>query len=380
VFIVQDAKNIKQDNCWSTSKFQSINTTEEIVQQHLQHHGGNWKNTCFYGVIIGELTRGHQKFQVKLEQIENTVVEILAGNLRYKKQITLSQAIPANIDREVDIAHKDLSDDNESSSEEEDSDNADINISSIGQASPYEFLCRYLPINYIRQNVINSINIRGREIPNWIDVTFREYMSWLGLWVLISAFPVADRHFYWRTMQELTKPMTLFNFQCWISLAQFEQIISYHTLEMPHELEVPNLSDPLYSVHNFVNAFNNNLIEAVKPGSTLCIDESINSWLGGKNKISGHRKIPRKPHPIGQEWKTFANSSTNIIIQLEPCEDKEIEKTKQYVSDYNIGNSWFGSPKVCIALMQNGLYGIFHIKKRREWPLNYPRDMVQKLD
>ncbi|CAG8730142.1 17492_t:CDS:1, partial [Gigaspora rosea] len=30
--------------------------------------------------------------------------------------------------------------------------------------------------------------------------------------------------------------------------------------------------------------------------------------------------------------------------------------------------------------MQNGLYGIFHVKKRRGWPINYPQDMVEKLD
>ncbi|CAG8823030.1 35253_t:CDS:2, partial [Gigaspora margarita] len=45
-----------------------------------------------------------------------------------------------------------------------------------------------------------------------------------------------------------------------------------------------------------------------------------------------------------------------------------------------IGDSWFSSPKLCIALMQNGLYGIFHIKKRHGWPINYPQDMVEKLD
>ncbi|CAG8734207.1 3231_t:CDS:1, partial [Dentiscutata heterogama] len=44
-----------------------------------------------------------------------------------------------------------------------------------------------------------------------------------------------------------------------------------------------------------------------------------------------------------------------------------------------IGDSWFGSPKLYITLMQNGLYSIFHVKKRREWPINYPCDMVQKL-
>jgi len=111
-------------------------------------------------------------------------------------------------------------------------------------------------------------------------------------------------------------------------------------------------------------------------------------------------KIPRKPHPVGQEWKVLADGLTNIVIHLEPCEDKEIEKHKWFASDYGsttgyvlrltqpwfgsgrtiVGDSWFGSPKLCILLMQNGLYSIFHVKKRRGWPVDYPRDMVQKLD
>ncbi|CAG8622690.1 10539_t:CDS:2, partial [Paraglomus occultum] len=48
-----------------------------------------------------------------------------------------------------------------------------------------------------------------------------------------------------------------------------------------------------------------------------------------KNKIPGRRKIPRKPYPVGREGKVLADGSTNIIIQSEPCEDKEIEKTKR---------------------------------------------------
>ncbi|CAG8849823.1 20938_t:CDS:1, partial [Gigaspora margarita] len=58
-------------------------------------------------------------------QIENTIVEILAGNLKYEKQVISNQAIPANIDREVNIAYEELSNDNESSSEEENSNNTD---------------------------------------------------------------------------------------------------------------------------------------------------------------------------------------------------------------------------------------------------------------
>ncbi|CAG8719864.1 24098_t:CDS:2, partial [Racocetra persica] len=147
----------------------------------------------------------------------------------------------------------------------------------------------------------------------------------------------------------------------------YSYALSYHTLIMPNELEISDSSNLLFSVRRFINAFNTNLDETVIPRST-------------ENKIPGCHKILRKPYPVGQEWKTLADGLTNIIIQLEPCEDKEIEKNKRFVSNYVIGDSWFGSSKLCIALMQNGLYGIFHVKKRRRWPINYPQDMVEKLD
>ncbi|CAG8586716.1 24723_t:CDS:1, partial [Gigaspora rosea] len=53
-------------------------------------------------------------------------------------------------------------------------------------------------------------------------VNINEYIRWLGLWVLMSAFPVADRRFYWRTNPEITQPMVPFNFQLWMSHSQFE--------------------------------------------------------------------------------------------------------------------------------------------------------------
>lgn len=404
---------------------------KDIIEQHLRPHGENWKNLRLNGTIIRELTTKKRRiFQVSFDKIENVVVDVLAGNLRYEKQAVLNREEEETAVTELLSAHEELSDDSESSLEEEERENIDVtdlsisinwreqpvtidqrtinlvynrecevNISSISLVSPYESFRRFLPLNYIEQYVINSINKRGKDASNWVNVNINEYVRWLGLWVLMSAFPVADRRFYWRTSHEQTQPIVPFDFQRWMSRSRFEQIVLYHTLMMPSELDTPNLNDPLYSVRSFINAFNSNLVDAVKPGSTLCIDESMNSWLGEKNKIPGRRKIPRKPHPVGQEWKTIADSSTNIIIQLEPCEDKEIEKNKQFVSEYGstaayvlrlarpwfgsgrtiVGDSWFGSPKVCLLLMQNGLYGIFHVKKKRGWPLNYPRDMIQKL-
>ncbi|CAG8842687.1 1199_t:CDS:2 [Gigaspora margarita] len=118
---------------------------------------------------------------------------------------------------------------------------------------------------------------------------------------------------------------------------------------MPNKLNAPNFNDSLYSVHSFINAFISNLIEAIRPKNSLCIDESINSWLGKKNKIPGHHKILQKLHLIGQDGCTI------------------------------VGDSWFELPKLCLLLMESGLYSIFYIKKRCGWPLNYPQDMIQKL-
>ncbi|CAG8664790.1 7321_t:CDS:1, partial [Gigaspora margarita] len=66
-------------------------------------------------------------------------------------------------------------------------------------------------------------------------------------------------------------------------------------------------------------------------------------------------------------------------------------KKKQFALEYRstaiyilcgqpiVGNSWFGLPKLCILLIENGLYSIFHIKKRCGWPLNYSQNIIQKL-
>ncbi|CAG8710339.1 37727_t:CDS:2, partial [Gigaspora margarita] len=335
--------------------FKASALPNQIVSQHVNCRG-NWKNQRFYGIVIGELNEGGRlKYQVDVESFENTVVDVLAGNLQYEKPNTLAnRGMPSNdelltvptecFDNSEKTWKKQFINVDQHEIHPSYSQECSVNIEFIRLASPFKLLCRYLLLNYIRQHVINSINIRGRQSPNWVDVSFGEYMRWLGLWVLMSAFPVADHRFYWRTTVELTKPMIPFNFQRWMPLARFEQIVLYHTLMMVCELDTPNLNDPLYSVRSFVDAYNKNLIEAVKPEKTLCIDESMNLWLGSKNKIPGRHKIPRKPHPVGQEWKTVADSSTNIIIQLEPCEDKEIKK------------------------------------KIREWPINYSRDMVQRLE
>ncbi|CAG8620293.1 12771_t:CDS:2 [Gigaspora margarita] len=287
---------------------------KEIITEYFKEYENKVKELRVYGIVVSELNvAGRWIFKIRLEEIEeNIVLDILAKSLNIEEFLNDLEEFSSN---------------SESSSEDYSSDNSNktnssirinwkekpitidprevnlaytnacrVNILSINFVSLYTLFFRYLPLNYIEQYVILSINIHRREKP--------------------------------------------FAFNRWMSLKQFEQILSYHILMTPYELRAPNLSNLLYSVCSFIDTFNNNLVKAMKPKKTLYIDESMNTWL------------------------VLADSSTNIITQLEPCEDKEIEK-KQFAADYG---------STAAYVLRN-----FHVKKRRGWPLNYPCNMIQKL-
>ncbi|CAG8716655.1 9176_t:CDS:2, partial [Racocetra fulgida] len=243
---------------------------KEIIEQNLQERKRNLKNLRLYGTIVGELTaERRRKYQVRFEEIGNITVDVLAGNLKYEKQATpnreelvteSSLTLPAYED--ISYSSDDSENDLEENNDRNDMDVIDlivtvnwreqqitidqraiylaynqdckINIPSVSLASPYELFRRYLPLDYIEQFVINSINKRERVTSNWTNITINEYMRWLGLWVLMSVFLVADRRFYWRTNQEQTQPIPLFNFQHWMSRSRFEQIV--WPLNYPHDM------------------------------------------------------------------------------------------------------------------------------------------------
>lgn len=73
--------------------------------------------------------------------------------------------------------------------------------------------------------------------------------------------------------------------------------------------------DKLYQVRNFLDAYNRHLVGAMEPGETMCIDESMNQWLG--TGMPNLKKVPRKPHSIGQEYKCIADTETCVILRLE---------------------------------------------------------------
>lgn len=58
--------------------------------------------------------------------------------------------------------------------------------------------------------------------------------------------------------------------------------------------------DPLYHIRTTIDAFYNQSASCLTSCKYVVIDESMNQWLGVG--IPNVKKVPRRPHPIGQEF------------------------------------------------------------------------------
>ena len=124
------------------------------------------------------------------------------------------------------------------------------------------------------------------------------------------------------------------------------------------------------------------------------MDESmISSRHSG---LSGKKKIPRKPRPVGIEIKNLCDGKTKINLLLEKCERKEEMHLKEYHEQFGattacvlrltkpyhgtgrtvFGDSWFGSFKSCEALDQVGLHSTFIVKTAH---VNFPKLMLNNM-
>ncbi|OAD00941.1 hypothetical protein MUCCIDRAFT_164856 [Mucor lusitanicus CBS 277.49] len=177
------------------------------------------------------------------------------------------------------------------------------------------------------------------------------------------------------------------DFSIWMSMERFNAISKMHVFTTPDARAYA--ADKLYQLRAFVDAYNDNLTNViVLPGKYLCVDESMNQWLG--HGMPNLNKIPRKPHSIGQEYKTTADCNTCCIIRLDITGDEQPKKfdgvfPKTIATALRLVEPWFSSGRTVIADSWFGSPAIYgacgKVKKKRYWPRGMPvNDMVQSLD
>ena len=222
----------------------------------------------------------------------------------------------------------------------------------------------------------------------WRHLRSGEFLRWLGLWILMTVYPLAGggRRSYWRGM---------LNFGQYMPEKRFENVLRAFTLPQYKKTD-PEWGGPgrqyyrtkqydkFQEVRLFTDFMRRQFQKALKPGGWLCIDESMFSWLGRALKLPGWKIIKRKPHPIGLEAKTTGCAVTGLLIDFEFQEGTEPMAFFEYISSTNRSSGWllrltkfwhnteqrtviadaaFAQVRVAVALMRvGGLYLIGNVK------------------
>lgn len=240
-----------------------------------------------------------------------------------------------------------------------------------------------------------NVLLQERKGP-YVPLDFAEYMRWVSLW-LARCYDLTTKDMF----DDVEDPIP-FNssrgFSRYMSHKRFQDIVACRTFRRgtPPEDQVENRYWPIDS---FWEAYNKNLAEMVLPSWKLTIDESMTQWRGKKydDGMPSVRNHPAKPHPVGQEYKTLADSVTQIILQLDLARDRNAAHQEYNGEGKVIGgmlrlvkpwigvgrtvyaDSYFGSPTSAVALMEKGLYSVMHVKKRRYFPKDVPVDIISSL-
>ena len=244
-----------------------------------------------------------------------------------------------------------------------------------------DYFLKFLP-EFIKQTILVETNkvIDGRH------VTWGEFMRYLGIWFLLSILSHGcSRRSFWEDTEPSEFCGAPFRFNKYMSYTRFEAITS--ALRYTNA-PAPDYPDKFYEVRDMINAWNEHMKTIFIPGWMSCLDESMSSWTR-RWTCPGFMYVPRKPHPMGNEYHSICCGCSGIMFAIELVEgkDKPPEVNPQY---HNKGKTAglllrlckgiFGTGKVVILdsgfcvlkaiieLKKMGIYASAMIKKRRYWP------------
>ena len=240
------------------------------------------------------------------------------------------------------------------------------------------------------QKMVDYMDEQGRMkyAARWQTLTMGKFVRWLGIYHQMLADPRSGgRRAYWskdKGYDALNR--SRYSMEDIMGIYEFEAIYSVFGIPPmdPH--------DPFDGVRGFVDAWNHTCKDALQPSWVLVIDESMIKWKG--RGMPGWSFVPRKPEPCGMEGKTLACGECKCMIHFDMQEGKDRMTQKKFNKDYGksvgctlrlvehyfnqgkvvIGDSWFGSPKAAVALIEKGLFCVMNVKGKRK---SYPMERVQ---
>lgn len=248
--------------------------------------------------------------------------------------------------------------------------------------SRLDWFLKFLPVTYITSVLIPETNKHVAGEP----LEFPEFLRFLGLLFLMATLNSGDDR---KSFFEDTEPSEFegapFRLMKYMSKYRFESILqSLRYTNIPS----PQVADKFREIRLLLLSFNEHMAETFKPSWISCLDESMSTWTS-RWTCPGWMFVPRKPHPVGNEYHTICCGESGIMYAMELVEgkDKPVNKVYEYgelgptpslllrltksiffTGKVVILDSGFCVLKAIIELAKKGVYASALIKKRRFWP------------
>ena len=218
------------------------------------------------------------------------------------------------------------------------------------------------------------------------QVTFGEFIQWIGLWLLMSTLIGPQRHEFWSTYSIDAFKGSPIRLHPWMSRTRFNEILA--ALSFTNQ-RPPAFLDKFWEIRQMIDAWGANMNTSFATGYMNCLDESMSVWTN-MFTCPGFMFVPQKPWPFGNEYHTVCCCTCGIMwgIELVEGKDRPRQLPRPQYDDlgstvglllrlltpiFHLGfivilDSAFCVLKGIIELRKNGVFASALIKKRRYWP------------
>ena len=251
---------------------------------------------------------------------------------------------------------------------------------------------KFVPVASIQEVLLpeTNRNMLGQRSLDW-----PEFLRFVGLLFLMSTVRVGCSLRAWF---EDTKPSEFegapFRLNKYMSRSRFESILNALTYT---NIPPPLYKDKFFQIRQLLTSWNQNMTSTFIPSWVSCLDESMSTWTS-RYTCPGWMFVPRKPHPMGNEYHTIACGTSGILFQMEIVEGKDKPREVPVQHDQHgkttglllrltapiwatgkvvVLDSGFCVLKAITELQKVGVYSSALIKKRRYWPKGIPGDDIK---
>ena len=189
----------------------------------------------------------------------------------------------------------------------------------LGGSKYIDYFLYFLPVDYFKEVILIQTNDATKNGSEG-EMTWGEFVRYIGLWLLISTVAYGgDCRSYFSNNPVSPWKGAPWRLGAYMTGWKFERITSSLRLT---DTPTPSYRDKFHEVRGLIDAWNEHMLDCFIPGWVSCLDESMSIWTS-RWTCPGFMYIPRKPHPMGNEYHSICCTLSEIMFRIELVEGND---------------------------------------------------------